>query len=259
MLIGLFFLLAFTAVWYLPILIKHTKTVHEPAKYYVCAFFAGFGATILTMILQIGFAFLLNYLNGLDALQTGPLKTVTGMLYVLVAIAAVEELTKFFLGRLIMKRIPGLSQAGCMLLMGMVGIGFGFVEEIGGSSILGGILNGMLALHLFFQLVMGIFMWRAWEAGKKQDHAGYRKNMALALLIPVTVHWIYDYFLLKGEALADTNFDTAFLFIVIALLISIAYSVVSVVTAWKTVNRERRLAGSVETEQAKILSAMKPC
>lgn len=236
--IGVLVLIVFSVVWFLPLLRKHEKSVTEPRKYYILAFLAGVVCTLLGMALQIGSSMLYQQVLKLAMFESRVLRIIAGFLNVMISIAVVEELVKSFFGRLIVKRIPNLSEAGCMLLMGMVGIGFGFVEELGGSDLMSGILNGVLELHLFFQFVMGAFMWRAWDAKKKGDKAGSRKNMTLALLIPILVHGVYDYFLLLGQNIVDTNLEQAFLFMVIALVIGIIYVIKSVRFAHRTVNKE---------------------
>jgi len=238
---GLPIIIVFICLWYLPLLLKHRKNLKEPIKYYVFAFLLGLVCFAIGILGQSGI--------GLIFLQIPMSNTalkITGFLRVLIAIAVVEELAKFLLGRIILKKVPDLTEIGSMLILGMTGIGFGFVESAVQLSIYSAVLRGVLMMHLFLQIYMGKYWWRAQEAKKSGDKAGYKKNISISLIVPILVHAIYDYLLLKGIDDVEETDGSSVVLIAGAFVLGLIYMIYTLNMARKMIKAETIAAAEAE-------------
>jgi len=233
---GILIFPVFAAIWYLPLFLKHRKTVREPAKYYLIAFALGLASGVAATAVQLIFGYLTKSLN-----LPGIWAEIFGFAKVLVVVAVVEELLKLYSGYLVIKKIPDISEAGCMLIMGMVGVGFEFFESIAVFDVLTAVLRGLTALHIFFQLLMGKYLWRALQARMVDDTAAYTGNMRTALLWPVALHTAFDYPVLKAVSLVDkglVNEKAGLIMIGFALLVAFTSMAVIMISARRTLKEE---------------------
>lgn len=231
-------LLLFAAIWYLPLFLKHRKIVKEPIRYYIFAFLLGLASVLLAMGIQIGVGFLTKNLK-----TEGTATVIRGILNVLIVVAVTEEMIKFFLGYLVVRKIPGLTEAGCMLIIGAVGLGFETLETTATFNVLNAAIRGLTALHIMFQLWMGKFWWRARKSRETDDAAGYKKNLAIAFTAPILVHAIFDYLILKAVKLVEDGVVsqmTGLFMTALALIVAFAFIVITEISAYRTVREERR-------------------
>lgn len=250
---GFLILLPFAALWYLPLFIKHRRIRREKARYYIFALLMGIVAFICSVIVQ-----------GACNLATQKIKPegfayeLYGFVKVLLTVAVTEELLKYFFGRMILKKVPDLSEAGSMLILGMTGLGFELIESISAADPLSAIFRGITALHIFFQMWMGKYRWRAEQARLAGDLADCKKQRRIALLVPILMHALFDYPILRVSKLAETEDpeETAAVIATVAAIAAIVFGVACMIylfnTARKTVKAEKE---SYEAEQAGALAA----
>jgi len=230
---GLPILILFTCLWYLPLYLKHRKSVKESKKYYLSAFLLGMICIVFALLGQGGVGLIL-----INIPMSVTMLKITGFFRVLIAIALVEELTKFLMGRIILRKVPDLTEAGSMLILGMTGIGFDVAESLTQLDILSAVLRGVLMMHLFLQLFMGKYWWRAQEAGKSGDKAGYKKNIRISLVVPIVVHAIYDYLLLKGVGGIEEAFELSAVLIMSGFVVGLVFIINTLTMARKTIKAE---------------------
>lgn len=106
--------------------------------------------------------------------------------------ALIEETFKFLGSFFAVRKHAPATKVETMLLCGMIGAGFGLIEKIayGGGIIL--MVNAVLPLHIFFQFLMGAFLFEARKAGENGDLARKRKTGFLAFFLPFLVHGCWD-------------------------------------------------------------------
>ena len=224
----------FVLVWYLPLFLKHKKAGLEPAKFYLLAFVLGLASMAIALALQLGLQKIIDVSGVANKLPT----VAVVCLETLLSASLIEELSKYAMGRLATWRVPNLSEAGCMLLFGMVGLSFEVVETFMGGVDLGtSIFRGVTAMHIFFQLWMGKFWWRAMNAKAKGDGSGFVKYTLISVLVPIIAHWLWDFgaMLMSGQGgSGELMFAGAVLVIVAAVAIIVA----TLRTCYKTANAE---------------------
>jgi len=230
---GLPIIIVFGCIWYLPLYLKHRKLVQEPFKYYLFAFLMGIACCIIAVIVQTAFSLAIYQLK-----LSAAMMKLTGFFRILIVVAVVEELLKFVLGRIVLKRVPDLTQAGSMLILAMTGIGFDLAESLTQLDVASAVVRGVLMLHLFLQLFMGQFWWRAQEARKSGDEACYKKNMRIALIVPILVHAVYDYCLFKGVGGIDEAFELSLVLIAAAFIVGLVFMINTLIRARKTIKAE---------------------
>lgn len=246
-LIALGIYLVFVAIWYLPLFIKHRRIKKERARHYVAAFFLGTAAVIAAILAQTGMIAVLP-----NSLPKGVPGIICGFFRIMLTVGVSEELLKFFAGRLVIRKIPDLNEAGCMLLFGAVGLGFETLETLatGMASPLAVAVRCVTALHIFLQLYMGKFWWRALEAKRAGDIPRFLKERRKALLIPILIHTVFDYPILKIDSMTEEVDDTVALLCVIG---AVVFAVVCVIMILISANRT--LKAEKAAHEAEALSA----
>ena len=229
--IGIF--LVFMAAYYLPLFIRHRKVTREKPGKYIGAFFLGFAAMIASAVVQAGFAII----KPIQAAEGVP-GVIFGIFWIMLSVAVTEELLKFFAGRLITDKMPQLNEAGCMMLFGTVGLGFETLETIGAglASPLTVILRCITALHLVMQLYMGKLWWRAGQAKQAGNIQLFLKERRKALLIPVLIHTVFDYPILKISKLSDSA-DLSIGVVLGTIIGAVLFAVVCVILILISANR----------------------
>lgn len=116
--------------------------------------------------------------------------------------ALIEEGFKYISCRRALKILKPATKTEYMLLCGMVGAGYGLVEKLvfGGGIIL--IVNAVLPLHIFFQFLMGAFLYEAQTAG---DERTRKRKLLLAYCMPFLVHGSWDSMLDVSGALMESE------------------------------------------------------
>lgn len=237
MLLNLVVFIAFALVWYLPLYLRHHKLVHEPRWTYLKAFGLGLVSIIISALIQMSEELLTQNLS--FSVVTAE---IIGFLNVLFIVAATEELSKFFMGYLVLRKIPDLTEAGSMLVMGMVGLTFEAFEMIMTEDVFAAIVRGLTALHIFFQLWMGKYWWRAMQSKKTGDMQAYKKDIRLAILIPIVLHAAFDYPVLKANEFVDKGYineDLGVIIIFAAILLAFASMIMIMISARRTLKEEK--------------------
>ncbi len=124
---------------------------------------------------------------------------------VFLEIALVEETLKWAMVRVIGYKNKRFDQLYDIIVYAVfVALGFAFFENVfyvmyGGLQT--GILRAVLAVpgHAAFGVFMGYFLGKARVDEKNENYQSYNKNMVLSLIIPISLHAIYNYCLLIGS------------------------------------------------------------
>ena len=262
---GILVFLPFALLWYLPLFAKHRKTVREKGRYYFFAFLMGAVAFIAAVIVQG----LCNTAT-MNIKPTGIAYDLYGFTKVLLVVAAGEELLKFFFGNLILKKVPDLTEAGSMLILGMTGFGFEVVESLSAADPLGAVFRGLTALHIFFQMWMGKYWWQAQQAKQLGDRETYKQKKRKAFLTPILMHAFFDYPILRASKLLNQPEDpnqTVMIIAIVAAGAAVLFGIGCMVflyrTAWRTLKEERAayeasLAEAMQTAAAQDTDGTAP-
>ena len=252
----------FCAVWYVPLLVKHRKlekailpdTEREPFKWYVFAFLLGCAAFVAALIIQTLFSNLIANVK-----LTGAVREIFGFFKIMIAVATVEETVKFLAGYLILRNKTGLTEVATMLIMAAAGVGFELFESALNTNAIAAIARGVFALHILWQLVMGKFWYRARQAKAAGNTVAYKKNLAIAFGVPIISHGLFDYPVLKVQALQQENvavsdFLKVFL-LCLSLAVGIVYAIFAVIAVARTMKAEKavlmmRATGLVSEDDA---------
>lgn len=232
---------AFACIWYLPLFLKHRKVEKEKKRYYLFAFLLGIASVFASVLFQLVFGIVL---------PKGRFSGVWAQFYaffrLLVSVGIVEEMSKFLLGILVIRKIPELTEAGCMLIMGMVGLGFECFETLMGvSSPVTTIFRCILAMHIVFQLYMGIYWHRAMKERTLGNRQNYKKLMARALLVPIIVHTVFDYLALtvgKFAEVENVNIALPLSMSAALIVIGLGFFIITLVKAYRTIREEKEPA-----------------
>lgn len=235
--VGIATYLIFSAIWLLPMYLKHRKTQVDPFYFYLILIALG----VLSCFPALGVQGGISYVMGIIGTERGEVvNTLMRIFFVLIGIAACEELCKFLFSKFLVERVPNLSEAGSMLLMSMAGFGFGIVEIWSASGLAEGVVRGILNMHIFLQLWMGRNIYHAWQAKKQGDKGGYIRNILLALGVPILVHFIYDYGMLRGASLlAKGQTVLGVIIYCFAMITTLVFIVVTMVGSYKALKREK--------------------
>lgn len=155
--------------------------------------------------------------------------------------ALIEEGFKLLFCRRAVKKYRPRSMLGCMLLCGLVGAGYGFSEKLayGGGVIL--IANALLPLHIFFQFLMGAFIFKTRTDAAENADRHRPISRAAVFLMPFLVHGLWDAllagcgYLMELESMAA---ETA------GVLLFAACIVCGVIAEVKTVRRMNAMPGT---------------
>lgn len=131
--------------------------------------------------------------------------------------ALLEEGVKYFFAYRLLKKHQNLDMREAILLAGVVGIGYGFLEKLfyGGGAM---IVNALLPGHMLFQWIMGYFLYKAIKTEGKE----HQKFMLLAFIIPFTIHGFWDFGIIGTDGISELG--TAYMlteFIVVLVMVII--------------------------------------
>ena len=143
-----------------------------------------------------------------------------------------EEGAKLFFVYRCLKRRQELGMKETILLAGIIGIGFGFLEKlVMGEAAL--ILNAFFPGHMLFQWLMGYFLYKAMRA----EGTERKKLFALSYLVPFLLHGVWDLGLFLSDVMED-SLGMPITGIVILFVMVILY-IVAFVKSIKTVKRTK--------------------
>lgn len=187
MILPLIIFLVFVFVWYFPVYRKQGNMDRLPKKTVPIAIGVGLiPVFIATILVQFGLGYLLKFLG------------LTGIPYfafdAFIIAALVEEMVKFLGAFLIVRKVKPKREVDYALIFGAVGLGFEVLETIIClDNVLVGAERGVFALHIIWQLWMGLYFYRYHQAKQMNDKAAAKKNLTLALLVPIVIHGMHDF------------------------------------------------------------------
>lgn len=154
----------------------------------------GLFAPILSTLLTLGIGFAVKGLTGGRSLSDliGNL-VASSLVRSLLTAGLTEELVKFLLFLLLVKRLNPKNVYEYAVLVGGIGFGFTVLEEItygGGSPIAALLRLPGFAMHMVLGLIMGLFLGLA-RYRKQRGESGGRET-CFALLLPILWHTVYD-------------------------------------------------------------------
>ena len=167
-----------------------------------------------------------------------------------ISFSLVEETVKFITALIVLKMFKIKGVKNYILVFGMIGIGFEIIESllyVATAGIVAMIFRSIFALHVFFQIWMGLFVYRAHECKELSDVSGSKKNMAIAFFIPVLIHGIHDAGsiasnLSEGHGTAGQMIMVGVLFG--CLVMDAAFAIVTLRKALKEIERQNQLTES---------------
>ncbi len=224
-LLGTLIVLVLSLCWYLPVYKKAAGPDRVDKKTLRNTFFVGlFPAFIVAFAIQMGLAYIYNHVG----LEEGTVART--IITAFISYALVEECSKMFFGSIMVKRLKEVNAKNYILVFGMIGIGFEIFESmllVASAGLIGAAFRGILALHVICQIWMGGYYYRAYRCRENADREGFRRNMILALLIPVLVHGFHDscgaaHILTEGMGSAGTVITVAVYVLAVAFDLMLA-------------------------------------
>ena len=167
----------------------------EPKKLLLKLFFGGFGAVFLTIILSLVLQSIFPALSG-DVEEYGNLKL---LLYSFCIISFVEEISKFIFIYLISYHNKEYDQLYDMIVYSVfVALGFALIENLlyvfeGGLRVAISRLIFAVPTHASVAVFMGYYLSFAKLADINNNKKLKNKYLILSLLVPITLHGVYDY------------------------------------------------------------------
>lgn len=180
----------FAFLWFLPLYRKAAGPDRVRTKPLVTAFLLAF---FVTFAVGIAFQGLLGFIYRWAGVADESL--VRHFLKAFISYALVEEAIKLLTGLIVLKVFKIRGAKNYILVFGMIGIGFELIETFLytlDAGILASIFRSIFALHIFCQIWMGIYVYRAHKCKELSDDGGAKRNMALAFFVPVLIHGIHD-------------------------------------------------------------------
>lgn len=223
MIIGIIIYFLVCLLIYVPAVKKIKNKKITARNYILCIVESIFLCTLVIMILELSWDRFI-FKEAENFLQ--------GVIISFFRAALIEESVKFFFVRKFIKKYQPASKAEYMLLAATVGIGYGFSEKmaIGGGIIL--IVNSIIPLHMFFQMMMGEQQYKYIEEGNKK--AGW-----LSFLKPFFFHGLWDSVLTSLDFLMADGAPEVFNYIgLLILIVAVVFALVYEVKTVKRLNRE---------------------
>ena len=187
----------FVFIWYFPIWIGQGKT-NRPSRWTIplAILFGAIPLAIAAIVLQS----FLGY--GQRALA---LPEVANMAVdAFISAGVIEEGLKFLTAFLIIRKVDPKRKVDYVLIFGAVGLGYEITETLLGlDSIWAGLIRGVLASHVIWQLWMGMFFWELRQAKLRNDAKGVRKNAIRMFAVPVLWHGVHDFIAMITTAKVD--------------------------------------------------------
>ena len=195
------------------------------------AFIRGF-VSVFPVILMSGILFLINLL-----IKTFLIKDMNILIYkaiyCIIVLALVEEMVKFFMFRLLIKKkLYTYSWADIVALMVIIGLSFGLFEDLPyaiGADAITMIVRGLTMGHIGYGFIMGWFFGKSLYTGKK-------RYAVFSIIIPWLIHGLYDYSL--SEELLALN-DIFYILPLALALSEIVLIIITIVFFIRTHKKER--------------------
>ena len=175
------------------------KKEKEPFGLLVALFFAGVGSIVSAVILELIGAAILGFVFPTESV-------IKGVLDAMLIVAPAEELGKFLVLRLITWKNKNFNYSYDAIVYAVfVSLGFAALENITyvfGSGIGTALMRMFTAVpgHACFAVFMGFFYSKAKYASLTNKKGACTGFTALAMIVPIIVHGIYDAILMGGGA-----------------------------------------------------------
>ena len=191
----------------------------------------GLFAPILVTVLTLGIAFAVKALTGGRSLSEIIQNLVlSSLVSSFLKAGFTEELVKFLLFLVILKRLHPKNVYEYAVLTAGIGFGFTVLEEITYGS--GEVVTALLrlpgfAMHMVFGLVMGLYLGLA-QYKKLRGQSGGR-DTCLALLLPILWHTVYDASTVANAAASAEDEYIQFQGLIVGLVVVVALTVLQFV------------------------------
>lgn len=142
-------------------------------------------------------------------------------------VALVEECAKFLMLKLSSWKDGNFNYTFDAIVYAVfVSLGFATIENILyvlSNGLLVAILRAVSSIpgHMSFGLFMGIYYGRAKLCEKKNDIKGKNYNLMMSIFIPVLLHGLFDYCLMKGSTISLISFFVLLVFIYVNMFVKI--------------------------------------
>lgn len=242
--VAIFFV--FLLIWVLPPFLKQEKQGMPAKKWFLFPVLTmatlGF---IVVVVLQILLGYLFKTLS--------PGYVADCFLEAFIGAAVVEETCKFFAGRIYLKHSKAYRKIDYIFIFAAAGIGYEIIESLAGldgGGVIGGIIRGVFAIHVFWQMYMGAHYYEYIKAKKEGKRSASRKELCKAFIVPVLLHGLNDVGLFFLDPVvsqdAENISDTAdallaagmFIF-VLSLILNIIFMVTTLKTVYRTAKESR--------------------
>lgn len=227
--LGIVIFFAFACIWYIPVYKRLNSEGNLPKNRILKDILWGIGpAFFIAVAIQIILGWIFIWLGA----ARGSL--LFHILNDIFAYALIEELVKGHVANRLFKKSGYSTKGECILIFGAVGLGFGIIESLlVVNDIFSAVVRGVFALHVFFQLFMGYYVFDALECRNSGDKAGYKKNMLIGMGVPILVHSIHDVCGSVAAHFISETADSSSLIGVLVMIFSIAVDIVFLVITLK--------------------------
>jgi len=231
--LGMIIFLVFALIWYLPLYKSKPEDKKPEQKLFWKAFFMGLGpAFVIGLILPCIIGFILRKCGYNETTVLFKL-LVNGVGY-----GIGEELSKFLIAFLILRKIGYRNQSHTALLFGAVGLGFGVFESfLVVTSLISAIVRAVFCLHVFFQFWMGSYYADSIEKKIAGDTKGSNKSMLLAFVVPMLVHIIHDVVGYQGLSYMAQGAEETAVLGVILFIASVVIDIVFIISTLRMVRK----------------------
>ena len=190
MILAIFITVVCGILWYMPLYRKAAGPDRVGKKPLIIAFLIAFFVDFIV-------TFVIQNILGLIYRQVGIADESLAKHYLtsFISYALIEEAVKFFTGLILLKKFKIKGAKNYILVFGIIGIGFEIAETflyVASSGMGAAIFRGIFALHVFFQIWMGIFVYRAHKCRELADDGAAKRNMTVAFVVPLLIHGIHD-------------------------------------------------------------------
>ncbi len=199
----LLFILALLPILVLGYYTYSQDSKKEPKRLLLKLFFGGFGAVILTVILSLFLQTIFPFFGG-DIKEYGNIRL---LLYSFCIISFIEEISKFIFTYLISYHNKEYDQLYDMIVYSVfVALGFAWIENLlyvfeGGVRVAISRLIFAVPTHASVAVFMGYYLSFAKLADINNNKKLKNKYLVLSLLVPITLHGIYDYMVYSNSYL----------------------------------------------------------
>ena len=194
------------------IVYKSDKKEKEPISELLKAFLLG--------VISCGITLLISWLFKINMIEKDA-KILEIIIYSFIAIALVEEFSKWICGYLFLRKNNNFNYMyDGIVYMSFVSLGFATVENIiyAISSDLETVLFRAVTTvpaHVFFSIAAGYYFALAIREKNKGNIKKRNKNLILSFIVPILLHGFYDFCLLTGNYI----FFTIYLVFIVSLYI----------------------------------------